>query len=212
MFRFDADLATPMTFQAHVRYFVSIVGLTPIAYATWSWASSTIGPSGTFWWVRGLHMYFHLADERAMALATAEGWPAGDAFCTADGGAGVACPCGNAGDVGNGCGNSAFAGGASLVAYGVASVANDSLALFARDTTGQSVVYFQGDAEAPAVAVDDGIGCVGGTLVRLGHVAGAGSSSFPGAGDPSISVRGAIPAAGGTRFYQCFYRNAASAF
>jgi hypothetical protein len=40
----------------------------------------------------------------------------------------------------------------------------------------------------------------------------ASASSFPQAGDPSISVRGQIPAAGGTFVYQTFYRNAVAAF
>ena len=68
MYQFDVTLVTPLQFDGLTRYFVSVVGLTPIPYATWNWAASPIGPNGTFWWQRGLHMYFHLPESRAMGL------------------------------------------------------------------------------------------------------------------------------------------------
>jgi hypothetical protein len=68
LYRFDVDLVAPLTFLANTRYFVSVVGRTPIPYATWSWAASSTGPNGTFWWQRGLHMYFHLPESRAVTL------------------------------------------------------------------------------------------------------------------------------------------------
>jgi hypothetical protein len=53
--------------------------------------------------------------------------------------------------------------------------------------------------------------CTGGTVVRLAPKSNVnGSSQYPGAGDPSISVKGAIGASGGVRAYQVWYRNAAS--
>ena len=74
-------------------------------------------------------------------------------------------------------------------------------------------MFFQGSASIAPVIVDDGIGCIGGTVVRLGTKAiASNSSAFPAPGDLSISVRGAVPPAGATRYYQCFYRNAAASF
>lgn len=136
----------------------------------------------------------------------------GSTFCRGDG-SGLACPCGNTGAAGHGCANSSFSSGALLSATGPASVVGDAVQLTATSLTGASCVFFQGSAQMSPVIVDDGIGCVSGTIVRLGTKGvGAGASAFPQAGDPLISVRGALPAAGGTYSYQCFYRNAASAF
>ncbi|MBI5364855.1 MAG: hypothetical protein HZA53_16885 [Planctomycetes bacterium] len=213
MYQFDVTLATPVTFQANTRYFLTVIGQQPIAFAYWNWASSPNGTSGTFWWQRGLHMYFNLSDNRAMGLATADGFPLGSAFCLGDGSA-LPCPCGNASPVGSnsGCLNSSGVGG-SLSATGTASVASDSAKLWASGMTGASCVFFQGSAQGTPVVVDDGIGCVGGSIVRLGtKPLTAGGSAYPQAGDTPISVRGAIPAAGGTYYYQCFYRNASASF
>ena len=38
----------------------------------------------------------------------------------------------------------------------------------------------------------------------------AGSSQFPGAGDPTLSVAGSVPANGKLLFYQVWYRDAVS--
>ncbi len=146
------------------------------------------------------------------AIGDVPGGAAGVAFCFGDG-SGIACPCGNSGAAGNGCANSAFATGANLSASGSSSVINDTLVLDASSMTGAIAIFFQGATTAPDAIVDDGIGCVGGPIVRLGSKFMPGtSSSFPQPGDPLISVRGAIPPAGGTFYYQCFYRNAAVAF
>ncbi len=134
------------------------------------------------------------------------------AFCHGDGDV-IACPCGNNGTPGNGCANSAFASGASLSATGVASVASDSVSLNAANMTGSIAIFFQGATQLPPFVVDDGIGCVGGPVVRLGaKVVAAGSASYPSTTDPSVSVRGGVPAVGGTFFYQTFYRNAVATF
>lgn len=134
------------------------------------------------------------------------------AFCLGDG-TGVSCPCGNNGATGNGCANSLFPSGAQLVATGTTSVAADTASLNATNMTGSIAVFFQGGTQIPAAVVDDGIGCVGGPVIRLGaKPLSMNSSSYPQSGDTPISVRGAIPPAGGTRYYQCFYRNAVSAF
>ena len=72
-------------------------------------------------------------------------------------------------------------------------------------------MFFQGDAPTPPTPIDDGLGCVGGVIVRLGtKVVGGNASAYPGIGSQPISVRGLVPPAGGFRYYQCFYRNAAS--
>ena len=68
LYRFDIDLVAPLTFLANTRYFVSVVGRTTLPYVSWYWAASSTGPNGTFWWQRGLHMYFHLPESRAMYL------------------------------------------------------------------------------------------------------------------------------------------------
>ncbi len=134
------------------------------------------------------------------------------AFCLGDG-TGAPCPCGNSGTAGRGCANSSFAAGALLTGAGNASVASDTLVLSSASLTGSTCVYFQGSLQQSPVVVDDGLGCVTGSVIRLGTKSIAlNASSFPQPGDPLISVRGALPGAGGTRYYQCFYRNAASAF
>src|SRR5206468_2278141 len=62
--------------------------------------------------------------------AIAPGLPpsAGSEFCFGDG-SGTACPCGNQGVAGRGCGNSAQAGGGALAANGTPSLAQDTLSL-----------------------------------------------------------------------------------
>ncbi len=133
-------------------------------------------------------------------------------YCLGDGSA-VPCPCANNGAAGNGCANSAFAAGARLSASGLPSVGNDLVALSATNVTGSIAIFFQGGSTLPHAVVDDGLGCVGGPIIRLGSKpVGGSASSFPQPGDPLVSVRGAVPAAGGTFQYQCFYRNAVAAF
>ncbi|MCC6677764.1 MAG: hypothetical protein IT436_11515 [Phycisphaerales bacterium] len=68
LYEFTVDLTEPVAFQPGLRYFISVVGLTPVPYATWGWAQSPTGTSGTFWWMRGAHMYFSLGDNRALVL------------------------------------------------------------------------------------------------------------------------------------------------
>jgi len=67
LYQMSVNLAAPLHFEADTRYFVSIVGLTPQPWPTWSWAQSPVGTS-TFWWVRGAHMYYSLGDARAVEL------------------------------------------------------------------------------------------------------------------------------------------------
>jgi len=76
-----------------------------------------------------------------------------------------------------------------------------------------SVLFFQGTTPVAAGAgsvFGDGLRCAGGTVQRLAtKPAAGGAAAYPGALDPPISVRGALPPSGGTRHYQAWYRNAA---
>jgi len=124
------------------------------------------------------------------------------------------CPCGNGGAAGNGCANSLFAGGAHLAASGTPNLSADSFVLLGTGMPNSSALYFQGTTQVgggTGAAFGDGLRCAGGSIVRLGTKLNvANQSSYPAAGDPSISVRGAVPAAGAGRTYQVWYRNAAA--
>ncbi|MFO1009942.1 MAG: hypothetical protein U1F29_07760 [Planctomycetota bacterium] len=138
--------------------------------------------------------------------------PSSTVFCPGDGTV-APCPCGNNGATGSGCANSVFPTGGTLASTGTPRVSTDAVVLTATNLSGTTCVFFQGDAQQPPVIVDDGLGCVSGTIVRIGTKFLSGSTgTFPEAGDPLLSVRGAIPTVGGTRYYQCFYRNASLAF
>ncbi len=134
-------------------------------------------------------------------------------FCAGDGSA-TACPCGNtsAPGSGRGCLNSLGTGGL-LAASGTPSIASDSLVFIGSGMPNSSALYFQGTAQQSAglgIVFGDGLRCAGGSVIRLGtkfNVSGA--SQYPVVGDPSVSVRGLVGAAG-TRTYQCWYRNSAS--
>lgn len=130
------------------------------------------------------------------------------AVCLGDGSEGP-CACGNIGAAGHGCRNSFFIEGGRLQASNTASVASDTVVLSASAITGQICLFFQGTVLTVPSVTDDGLGCTAGVIVRLKmkSVLNA-ASSFPQSGDQPISVVGNIPAAGGTRFYQAFYRNA----
>lgn len=133
------------------------------------------------------------------------------AFCLGDG-TGAACPCVN-GALGNGCANSVFASGSNLAFAGVASVSADTAVLSATNLSGSIALFYQGATQITPVVLDDGLGCVGNPIVRLGtKPVTSATSSYPLPGNPRISVRGAIPVIGGTYSYQCLYRNAAVTF
>jgi hypothetical protein len=91
----------------------------------------------------------------------------------------------------------------------VASVATDTVALTATGLSGALCIFVQGTVLMPPVFLDDGIWCTG-AILRLGSppVVGGASTYPPPLGVP-VSIKGLIPPAGGTRFYQAFYRNAA---
>ncbi len=137
----------------------------------------------------------------------------GQGFCFGDG-SGTACPCGNASAVGAGAGClSSLGTGAKLTAAGTPSLSADNIVLAGVGMPDSSALYFQGTMQVNGgmgAAFGDGLRCAGGSVVRLKPVTNAGGSShYPAAGDPPVSVRGQI-AAPGTFEYQVWYRNAAS--
>ncbi len=134
-------------------------------------------------------------------------------FCRGDG-TGTACPCNNSGGSGSGCANSANASGGALDFAGTASIAVDTFTLTSSGAPMDSpVLFYQGTAQVAGglgTTFGDGLSCVGGTQVRIGSVtSAAGIAVYPGAGNPSISVKGGC-SAGDVRYYQVIYRDAAS--
>jgi hypothetical protein len=129
-------------------------------------------------------------------------------YCFGDG-TGTACPCSN-GAPGNGCSNGTTMAGANLAAAGTNSITADTLTLAGSGMPATSpALYFQGTAQV-SVVFGDGLNCAGGTQVRLGtKINTAGASAYPGAGDPSISVKGGA-SAGSNLNYQVIYRDASS--
>ncbi len=138
---------------------------------------------------------------------------AGEPFCAGDGvdpSVTTACPCANTGAAGHGCASSANAAGARLDASGATNP--DALVLLGSGMPATSTcVFVQCDARGDQV-LGDGVGCLSGSIVRLATKSnGGGASSFPQAGDPSVSTRGqVVPGSGAVRHYQLVYRNAAS--
>ncbi len=136
---------------------------------------------------------------------------AAQTVCAGDGSA-TACPCGNSGGPGRGCANSFQPSGARLDSSGTASVSTDSFALTGSGMPNGPVLYLQGSAASNGglgLAFGDGLRCAGGAVVRLGTKTNVGGAShYPGPGDVSVSVRGAV-VAGSTYTYQAWYRNAA---
>ncbi len=135
------------------------------------------------------------------------------AFCSGDGTAN-SCPCGNTGASGHGCPSSVFPQGAVLGSSGIARVAFDNLVLLGSAMPNSSALYYQGinqQSGGQGTLFGDGLRCAGGSVIRLGTKSNSGNASqYPSAGDADISVRGAVPAAGGMRTYQVWYRNAAT--
>ncbi len=137
----------------------------------------------------------------------------GTPFCYGDGFA-TACPCGNSGVPGNGCANSVVPIGGRLRANGTPSVSADTLVLVGSQMPNNFALYFQGTLQSgggSGTVFGDGLRCAAGAVLRLGtKLNAANASQFPQPGDPSISVLGAVPAGGGTRHYQVWYRNGAA--
>lgn len=136
-------------------------------------------------------------------------------YCTGDV-AGTTCTgCGNNGVKGRGCGNSVYSGGADLSVAGIASVtaAFDTLRLKATDVTG-ACLFMQANNPAAAgpIPYGDGLLCAAVGIIRMGVVFPAGGvAQFPGGPAPvPIHTAGAPLAAGATKHYQGWYRDAAT--
>jgi hypothetical protein len=140
-------------------------------------------------------------------------------FCAGDG-TGVACPCGNTGAAGFGCGTSVNSSGTLLTATGSASTGADTLVLnLLGAPIGVATLFFQGTTASgggAGVVFGDGVRCAAGTVIRLGIKTTVNSglfggvASYPQAGDQAITVRGAVPATGAVRLYQAWFRNSAA--
>lgn len=135
-------------------------------------------------------------------------------ICLGDGTQG-ACPCGNNGIAGRGCGNSIGAGGGALLnVFDTPSTTEDTLRLQASGMpAGTACLFFQGTTVDAPTAFGDGLRCIGGTLVRLivkTAPLGAAQTPAPGSSEPSLSTAGLVPVGGGTRTYQVWYRDAAT--
>ncbi len=138
----------------------------------------------------------------------------GQPYCFGDG-SGTACPCSNLSlpAAKSGCTNSLGLGG-KLTGNGQAQISGDTMVLTATQLPPNiSMLFFQGSSPnnlGHGTAAFDGLVCAGGSpLIRLaGKLSDAGgSASYPQLGDLALSVKGAIPPAGGVRYYQVWYRN-----
>lgn len=136
-------------------------------------------------------------------------------MCSGDG-SGAACPCGNSGDLGRGCQNSAGTGGAQLYASG--GIAPDTLILRSEFELPTALsIFLQGNAVIPAAPFGDGLRCAGGVLKRLyvKHAA-HGLAVAPEPGDAGILQQSAALgdpiAPGERRYYQVYYRDPDLAF
>jgi hypothetical protein len=133
-------------------------------------------------------------------------------FC--DGGS--LCPCGNSGQPGHGCDNSAATGGAILVASGTTSP--DTLVLSsASELPSALTIFLQGDHTISPVPFGDGVRCAGGHLLRLyTKSASSGVATAPTGGDLPVTQRsqalGDAIAPGSQRYYQAYYRDPSGAF
>jgi len=131
--------------------------------------------------------------------------PVGLALCLGDG-SGVACPCDNTGNLGEGCANSTGSG-ARLIASGEAVVGADSLQLVVLGARpDRAGIFLQGNVVL-GVPFRDGLLCVSEETFRLEVVVldanGAGASSI-------LISEGGNCFAGDTRIYQFWYRDPAT--
>jgi len=138
--------------------------------------------------------------------------PLATPMCFGDG-TGTACPCSNHGAPGNGCASSIQPAGANLTWSGVPSRSADTLVLHGTGMPDAQALYFVGwnaiDSGAGAT-FGDGLRCAGGITTRVKSVTNVGGSSqVPLTGDPPLHLATSTYP-GNARYYQAWYRNAAS--
>jgi hypothetical protein len=130
-------------------------------------------------------------------------------FCLGDG-TGAACPCGNTGALGNGCGSASFAAGAHLTASGIPGTSSitDSLVLTATNLPGPALFIQASGLAGTPISFGDGQLCAAVGIIRLGIVFPTGSTAaYPGGLTPNpIHVAG-VTSAGDLRHYQAWYRS-----
>ncbi len=181
--------------------------MSTIYVVTFSWPAP-VGPQGATWCSNnGDDLWGDTVYDAFGLLPSLAGSP----MCFGDG-SGTACPCANAGATSNGCASSSNPIGAHLGASGTPSISADSLSLTASGMGATApALYFQGTTSpqgGAGVVFGDGLRCAGGTVVRLVVKSStSGWSTYPGAGDPSISVKGSVTSPG-VRIYQAWFRDA----
>jgi hypothetical protein len=144
------------------------------------------------------------------------GSPTMTSFCDPGLSGVISCPCTNPpSGPGRGCNNfGAATGGASLAAFGAASLSGDTLVFTATNENATAfTIFLQGTApNATGIVFGAGIRCVAGVLKRLYNgSASGGAITRPGGSDPSVSARSAALGdtilAGQTRYYMSYYRD-----
>lgn len=139
----------------------------------------------------------------------------GSAICIGDGSQ-AACPCNNSGATTRGCANSVVASGGRLAAIGSPSIAQDTLTLVTTGVPNGPGLFVQGSDSLGGdlgVMFGDGLLCVGGSIQRLGLAfAATNGSQFPTASSAGTVHQLGSAAAGDTRVYQSWYRDAAPTF
>lgn len=173
--------------------------------------ASRTGPSAQ---VRGHFTVYDIlqnSSDRDVGASFFSGINVGEAqpFCFGDGSK-VACPCGVSGGAKRGCANGSNTSGARLAQVsGTNQVSADSVALLVDGLPASAVcLFFQGTAQTPHTTFGDGLRCTAGTVIRLAvKTAATTSASYPVGGDLPISVTGLVPAGGGSRAYQVWYRD-----
>lgn len=110
--------------------------------------------------------------------------------------------------VAGGCRNSTGQS-ATLFTEGSPVVSADTLALRVEHMTpNTSAILTQTTGTSTPVVFGDGVRCVAGQLRRMGTVSAQGGvGTWPPAGTDPIALRGAVPAAGGIRYYYVYYRD-----
>lgn len=131
-------------------------------------------------------------------------------YCYGDG-TGTACPCGNSGGSTHGCAHSASAlGGWLLPSVGDNQVSTDNIVLQVQNIPpGAPALFFQGTAQTAGSPFGDGLLCVGGAITRLAVAFASGTTATCPFGTATM---GGVPAVGGMRAYQAWYRDSSTSF